>query len=133
MAPHRQDRIAEEMRKELSDIIQYEMKDPRVKGLVSVTHVAVSRDISSATVYVSSLGDEQEQLEMLKAIKQAAGFIRGELANRLRLRFIPELNFKGDNSIQAGARINALLNQEMDAIKDKETEAELQDKQGEDA
>ena len=112
MASHRKDRVAEEIKKELADIIRNEMKDPRVKGLVSVTHVEVSRDISSATVYISCLGDADEQSNMLKACKQAAGFIRGALAGRLNLRFIPELTFKTDNSIQIGARINELLIQQ---------------------
>ncbi|MCL1804471.1 MAG: 30S ribosome-binding factor RbfA [Clostridiales bacterium] len=112
MSSHRKDRVAEEIRKELSDIIRDDMKDPRVKGLVSVTHVEVSRDISSAGVYLSCLGDTEEQNDTIKAFKQAAGFIRGELASRMSLRFIPELTFKLDHSIQHGARINELLNEQ---------------------
>ena len=111
MASHRSNRVAEEIKKEIADIIRNEMKDPRVRGLVSVTHVEVSRDISAATVYISTLGEVGEQDGAIKAVRQAGGYIRGELANRLRLRFIPELNFKYDNSIQVGARINALINQ----------------------
>ena len=113
MTSHRKDRVAEEIKKELSDIIRNHMQDPRVKGLVSVTHVEVSRDISTATAYVSCLGDTEEQNNTVKAIRQAAGFIRAELANRLKLRFIPELSYKADLSIQTGARINALINQQM--------------------
>ena len=113
MASHRKGRVAEEMKKELSDIIQNNMNDPRVTGLISVTHVEVSRDLSSATVYVSSLGDADEQTAIFKAIRQAAGYIRGELGHRLSLRFVPELHFKADNSIQVGARINELLNQQV--------------------
>ena len=113
MATHRKDRVAEEIKKELSDIIRNEMKDPRVKGLVSVTHVEVSRDISTATIFISTLGDAEEQNDVMKACKQAGGYIRGELANRLNLRFIPELTFRLDHSIETGARINALLNQQM--------------------
>ena len=112
MASHRKDRVAEEIRKELSEIIRDDMKDPRVKGLVSVTHVELSRDISTASVYLSCLGGTEEQEETIKAFKQAAGYIRGELANRLRLRFMPELNFKADHSIRQGARIHELLNQQ---------------------
>jgi ribosome-binding factor A len=113
MASHRKDRVAEEMKKELSDIIRNQMKEPRVKGLISVTDVEVSRDISSATVYVSTLGDAEELKDILKAIKQASGFIRSELAGRMRLWTIPEMNFKEDLSIQTGARINELLNQQL--------------------
>ena len=112
MASHRSGMIAEELKKELSDIIRNDMNDPRVKGLVSVTHVEVSRDISVATVFLSCLGDESEQVDLLKAVKQAKGYLRRELAKRLKLRSVPELNFKGDISIRTGARINELLNQQ---------------------
>jgi ribosome-binding factor A len=110
MTSHRKDRVAEEIKKELSEIIRENMKDPRIKGgLVSVTHVEVSRDISVATIYLSCLGNAEEQTQVVKAFKQAGGFIRGELANRLNLRFTPELTFRSDHSIQIGARINELL------------------------
>ncbi len=113
MTSHRKDRVAEEIKRELSEIIREDMKDPRVRGgLVSVTHVEVSRDISAATIYLSCLGNTEEQAHVVKAFKQAGGFIRGELANRLNLRFTPELTFRSDQSIQMGARINELLNQQ---------------------
>ena len=112
MTSHRKNRVAEEIKKELADIIRNDMKDPRVKGLVSVTHVEVSRDISTAVVYLSSLGGADELKDTIKAFKQASGFIRAELANRLSLRLIPELTFKSDHSIQIGARINELLRQQ---------------------
>ena len=112
MASHRKDRVAEEIKKELAEIIRSGMNDPRVQGLVSVTHVEVSRDYSSATIYLSCLGSAEEQNNTLKAFKQASGYIRGELASRLHLRFMPELTFKPDHSIQIGARINELLRQQ---------------------
>ena len=112
MAIHRSNRVAEEIKKELSEIIRNDMKDPRIDALVSVTHVEVSRDISVATIFVSSLGDAEAQAEVVKIFKQASGFIRGELANRLSLRFIPELSFRSDQSIRIGARINELINQQ---------------------
>ncbi|MCL2166301.1 MAG: 30S ribosome-binding factor RbfA [Clostridiales bacterium] len=112
MTSHRSSRVAEEIKKELSDIIRHDMNDPRVKGLVSVTHVEVSRDISTATIFLSCLGEAEEQANTVKAFKQAGGYIRGELAGRLHLRFIPELLFRADNSIRVGARINALINQQ---------------------
>jgi len=113
MATHRKDRVAEEIKKELSEIIRNDMKDPRVQGLVSVTHVEVSRDIGSATIYLSCLGDADEQANTVKAFKQASGFLRGELAGRLKLRVTPELTFKADQSIRIGARINELINQQV--------------------
>jgi ribosome-binding factor A len=118
--------VAEEIKKELADIIRNNMKDPRVKGLVSVTHVDVSRDISTATVYISSLGSMDEQNDMVKAIKQAGGYIRGELSNRMNLRFIPELVFKIDHSIQTGARINQLLNEQKAEQRGPEREKEAE-------
>ena len=112
MTSHRKDRVAEEIKRELAEIIRDDMNDPRVKGLVSVTHVEASRDISSAVVYLSCLGNAEEQNNIVKAFKQASGFIRGELAGRLKLRVMPELTFKSDQSIRIGARINELLNLE---------------------
>ena len=112
MTSHRKDRVAEEMKKVLAEIIRDDLKDPRIKGLVSVTHVDVNRDISSAVIYLSCLGDADEQNGIVKAFKQAAGFIRGELAVRMNLRVMPELSFKSDQSIRIGARINELINLE---------------------
>jgi ribosome-binding factor A len=128
MTSHRKDRVAEEIKKELADIIRDDMKDPRVRGLVSVTHVEVSRDISSATIYLSCLGDAEEQDNTVKAFKQAAGYIRGELASRMHLRFIPELTFKTDHSIMIGARINELINQQNQ--EGSQSQVENQDKEG---
>ena len=109
MAVHRKFRIEEEVKKEIAEIIRNEMKDPRVKGLVSVTHVEVARDMRHATVFLSCLGTEEEQEQSIKAFRQAAGFIRGELAARMSIRYTPELHFKNDPSISVGVRINALL------------------------
>jgi len=113
MTSHRSGRVAEEIKRVLSEIIRDDINDPRLKGLVSVTDVVVSRDISSATIYMSCLGDKNDMDAMLKAAKQAGGFIRSEIAGRLRLRVVPELLFKADASIQTGARVNALLNQQV--------------------
>jgi len=113
MASHRSGRVAEEIKRVLSDIIRDDINDPRLKGFVSVTQVVVSRDISAATIYLSCLGDSRDMENTLKAAKQAGGFIRAELAGRLKLRAIPELVFKADLSIQTGARINALLRQQV--------------------
>ena len=117
MTSHRKDRVAGEIKRELAEIIRNDLNDPRVTALVSVTHVEVSRDMGSATVHISCLGTDEVQEASFKALKQAAGFIRGELASRLKLRFMPELTFKPDQSIQIGARINELINRE---IKDRD-------------
>ena len=110
MAQHRIIRVGEEIRRELAEIIREDLKDPRLKeSLVSVTHVDVAKDLRYATVYLSCLGTGAEEKEIMAVFKQAAGFLRTELARRLNLRFTPELTFKFDSSIQKGARINQLL------------------------
>jgi len=120
MPVHRKDKVGEEIKRELSVIIRDELKDPRVKGLISVTHVEVSRDIRYATVYVSCMGDEQTQKDTLNGLKKAAGFLRSSLASRLNVRYTPELSFKFDESIQTGARINQLLAEQKNSSSDEE-------------
>ena len=110
MAEHRKIRVGEEIRRELYEIVRDEIKDPRVKeSLVSITHVDVAKDMRYATVYLSCLAAGSDETQIVSVFKQAAGFIRVELAKRLNLRFTPELTFKFDSSIKTGARINQLL------------------------
>jgi ribosome-binding factor A len=113
MGVHRANRLAEEMKKEISEILRDEIKDPRV-GFVSVTRVEVSSDLRYARVYVSVLGDPVERREAEKALKKAGGFIRSQLAHRIRLRYTPELTFKLDESIEHGIRISSLFKQGLD-------------------
>jgi ribosome-binding factor A len=111
MTQQRSQRVAEEIKREVSDILRKEMKDPRVavSGVISVTDVNVTRDISHAKIYVSVLGSEEEQEKTLEALKKAAGFIRSEIGKRIRLRHTPELTIHLDRSIAYGAHINKLL------------------------
>ncbi|KGR73937.1 30S ribosome-binding factor RbfA [Ureibacillus sinduriensis] len=104
----RSNRIAEQMKKELGDIITRKLKDPRV-GFVTITDVAVTGDLQQATVYISSLGNDREREETLKALVKAAGFIRTEIGHRIRLRRTPEITFEFDSSIEYGNKIDALL------------------------
>ncbi|MGI6648244.1 MAG: 30S ribosome-binding factor RbfA [Bacillota bacterium] len=110
MGFHRANRLAEEMKKEVSQILREEIKDPRV-GFVSVTRVEVSSDLRYAKVFISVLGSQEERQEVARALKRAGGFIRSELARRIRLRFTPELTFKIDDSIEHGVRIANILDQ----------------------
>ena len=110
MGVHRANRLAEEMKREISDILRDEIKDPRV-GFVSVTRVEVSSDLRYARIFVSVLGDQAERRELEKALKKAGGFIRSQLAHRIRLRYTPELTFKLDESIEHGIRISSLFRQ----------------------
>jgi ribosome-binding factor A len=104
----RQQKVEELIKIEVSDIIQREMKDPRM-GFVTVTGVDTSPDLRYARVYFSVLGDETQKKGSMKALKSAAGFVRAELGKRIRMRTIPEIEFRFDTTIEEGARIFELL------------------------
>lgn len=108
--PHRQEKLGELIAVELSDLLRTRMKDPRV-GFASITHVEVSGDLRHAKIFVSVMGSEEEQTATIRALKHAAGFLRHELAGRIVLRYMPELVFKLDKSIEEGARILELIHQ----------------------
>ena len=101
-------RIDEEYRKELSQIIGYELKNPNVTGMISVTKVKVTPDLKYAKVYVSILNSKNID-ETLDGLKKSSGFIRSELAKRINLRNTPELLFEIDDSMEYGAKIDSIL------------------------
>ena len=103
-------RISEEMKKEVSAIIQNELKDPRLPKIVSVMSADVTKDLRYAKVYISVLGSEEDKKKALEGLKSAAGFIRREVGHRLQLRYTPELLFELDNSIERGVYISKLIN-----------------------
>ncbi len=105
-------RIEEEYRKELSQIIGYELKNPNVTGLISVTKVKVSNDLKYARVYVSILNAKNLK-DTLAGLKKSSGFIRSELAKRVNLRNTPELVFELDDSLEYGAKIDTILKEIM--------------------
>jgi ribosome-binding factor A len=107
---YRQEKLGELIAVELSDLLRNRVKDPRV-GFASITHVEVSGDLRHAKVFVSVMGNADEREETIKALKHAAGFLRHELASRLVLRYMPELVFKLDTSIEEGTRILELIRQ----------------------
>ena len=104
----RSNRVAEQMKKELGDIIGRKIKNPKV-GFVTVTDVAVTGDLQEATVYITSLGNEREKADTLEALEKAKGFIRSEIGSRIRLRRTPEIKFAFDTAIEYGNKIDALL------------------------
>lgn len=106
-------RLRELLKEEISEILQRQMKDPRI-GFVSVTDVELSADIRHAKVFVSIFGDAEAKTRTMEGLASAQGFIRTELARRIRLRRIPEVLFKMDESIERGARVNRLLRQVSD-------------------
>ena len=105
----RTERINDLLREEISALLQREMKDPRVGGLVSVTEVDVAPDLRRAKVFVSVIGSDQEKAATFQALEAAAHFLQRELRKRLTIRRVPELVFLPDDSIERGARILALL------------------------
>ncbi|NLX91241.1 MAG: 30S ribosome-binding factor RbfA [Firmicutes bacterium] len=109
MSKQRPQRVAERIKEEVSDILRLEIKDPGLYKMTSVTDVEVSRDLGYAKIYVSVFGDKNEQENILKLLSKASGFIRSELGKRIRLRHIPEVEFRLDRSLEYGAHINKVL------------------------
>lgn len=105
-------RIDEEYKKELSQIIGYELKNPSITGLISVTKVKVTSDLKFAKVYVSILNSKNTK-DTLAGLKKSSGYIRSELAKRVNLRNTPELIFELDDSIEYGAKIDSILKEIM--------------------
>jgi ribosome-binding factor A len=111
MQGRRVDRIEEQLRIELSEILAREIQDPRV-SLVTVTHVKVSPDLRHARVFVSSLGGPEEKKKILQGLRSASGYARHSLGQRLaHLRRIPELTFDYDDQLEKETRIEQLLDQ----------------------
>ena len=103
-------RVEENLKRLLSDLVRREVKDPRV-GLVTITAVEVSRDLTHARVFVTPFAGQGDAEGMLQALRHAAGFLRHELRHALRLRVTPELDFRLDESIERGARVSALISE----------------------
>lgn len=106
----RVNRVAEQMKKELGEIILQKLKDPRI-GFITVTDVEVTGDLQNATIFISVLGNAAEKDATLKGLNKAKGFIRTEIGKRMRLRVTPEIEFEFDESIAYGNRIQTLLTQ----------------------
>ncbi len=103
----RSDRVAEQVRRDLADLIRTELKDPRV-GMVSLTAVELTPDYAHAKVFFATLNDEHLE-EVEQGLKRAAGFLRRELGRRIHIHTLPELHFVYDNSIERGASMSALI------------------------
>ncbi len=108
MGSHRIDRIEEDIKRNLSDIIR-ELKDPRISSLLSIVRVEVSGDLSYAKVFVSAIEGEEKTAESVKGLKSAEGYIKRELNRAIKLRKIPALTFIADNSIATGAHIARII------------------------
>ena len=108
-SPARIDKINEEVKRELANIIR-ELKDTRIPLMTSVVTVNVTNDLRYAKAYISVMGDEETKKKAMQGLKSAAGFIRRELGKRIDLRYTPEFVFELDDSIEHGANIERLLN-----------------------
>ncbi len=105
MSYQRAERIAEEIKRELSDILRNHVRDPRITDMASVVKVDVSRDLRHAKIYVSVLGNKEEKQRTMEGLDRATGFIRKELGQRLGLRYVPEISFVLDESIEYSIHI----------------------------
>lgn len=108
MVKHRAFRVAESIKEEVSRMIREDIKDPRL-GFVTVTDVEVAEDLRHAKVFVSILGKEEDIKNSMDVLTRAAGFVRSELGKNIRLRHVPEISFRYDQSIEHGAHISKLL------------------------
>ena len=105
---NRLNRIDEELKKELSQIISYELKNPEATGMISVTRVKITPDLKYAKVYVSILNSKNDE-KTIEGLKKSAGFMRSQIAKRINLRITPELVFEKDDSMEYGMKIEAIL------------------------
>ncbi len=132
----RLDRIADQMQRDLAELLRTELKDPRV-GMVTINAVKVAKDLGYADVYVTLLTVNEvnekspEVQESLKALNHAAGFLRSELGRRIKLRTIPQLRFHYDVSVGRGRALDALINRARDKDRSQSSEDDAADPQNE--
>jgi ribosome-binding factor A len=105
----RSERTSKLIQREISELLEREVNDPRLSKLISVTEVTLSPDLLHAKIFVSTLGAEMNKEDLLAGFNNASGFLRKELAAHLRLKQIPQLSFYYDDSIERGARLLKLI------------------------
>lgn len=111
MNSKRINRISEEVKRTISDIVQNELKDPRIPSITSISHVEVTNDLSYANVYVSVLGNDFDRDEAIEGLNSAKGFIKKELSKKIKLRAMPELIFIKDDSIEKSLELDKLIDE----------------------
>ena len=120
----RTERIEEEVKKIAGNIIDRDLKDPRLSGIISVTKVYVSRDLKFCKIFVSMLGTKDEK-EAMDALKSSAGYIRREIGNGIRMHSTPEVKFEMDDSMAYGEKIQSIINTlDIKPLEDEESEDE---------
>ena len=131
----RTDRVADQLQKELAVLIQREVKDPRL-GMVTVSGATVSRDLGYADIYVTLLGEQDPERikENLQVLKRASGFLRSQIAQRIKLRHVPELRFHFDESVVRGQHLSSLIDEAVSSDRARQAEDEGgSEEQGEEA
>ncbi len=111
-------RVGEQIQRELAELVQRELNDPRL-GMVTVSAVEVSRDLTVAKVFFTVLNPGHDVAETLEGLTHATGFLRRELGRRMKLRVVPELRFQYDSSIEEGSRLSALIDKAVSGDRDK--------------
>jgi ribosome-binding factor A len=106
----RSSRVADQIQRELAEIIRLELNDPRV-SLITVTEVEVTSDLEHAKVFVTSLNPSVNHAAVVKGLQHAAGFLRSQLSHRMKLRIVPALTFEYDTSVEHGMEISQLIDQ----------------------
>lgn len=105
----RGEKIKKALIREISQIIQHGVKDPRIVGIISVTDVELSPDYKYAKVFISVFGSDEEKQKIIEAIEESSSFIRKEVGRRIRLRHTPELKYVLDDSLERGSKITDLI------------------------
>jgi ribosome-binding factor A len=128
MAGRRTERLSEQIREEVSLIIDGELTDPRI-GLATITEARITPDLSHVKIYVSVVGTDEEIKDSIEALNHAAGFIRHQLGFALRVRRTPELHFVHDDSVRNAERIERILHEEEEKVKARELEQDSLDQE----
>ena len=123
-APHRAERVGDEILRRVTELIQTELADPRVSFMSSITLVEMSPDLRYAKLYISVMGTPAEQKDTITALRHAAGYLRHELGSDLRLRHIPELQFVLDHSIEEGDRVLRVIREVEEHERERESQVD---------
>lgn len=121
--PQRRRKVADQIRRELSDLVHTELKDPRI-GMLTFTDVDVSPDFAHARVYYTLLGDAESRKRTEEGLLRAAGFLRSEIGRRVRIHNTPELRFVYDESVERGARLSNLIDEAVGHVTDSDVPRE---------
>jgi ribosome-binding factor A len=104
-------RIAEQIQREMAELIRTELKDPRIPAFITITDVEVTKDQEHAKVFFTTLVETADVDETTRALKRASGFLRTQLAHRMKLRTVPQLDFKYDTSVERGVKLSRLIDE----------------------